>query len=337
MESPQVDQQPLTGAPGGKRKKERTDGTKYTFCYAMKQQLMKAWKPVPTLGCGIIIFFLLGGLFAALGGYLWILNGDLFEWGARYDKTCGTNASCFLNFKIKTKVTKNIAVYYELRNFYQSHRKFLNSKSPKQLRGNQLKESETSVCKPAVKNKDIGRTMNWKGTKALDPEAVAFPCGAMARSFFNDSFVLEKLDSSGKSAGEISISAKNVAWSQDPGKRFKNLPENKKDDQWMDVEDERFNVWMRAALTSRFRKLWGRVLVDLPAGNYKIVIANRWPVAEFKGEKHIYLAQMGMFGGRNILLSYMCIGFGIIMILTSIAFGIRKLSRSKGILQSKIK
>ena len=33
--------------------------------------------------------------------------------------------------------------------------------------------------------------------------------------------------------------------------------------------------WMRIAALPDFRKLWGRILVDIPAGSYRVDITNR--------------------------------------------------------------
>jgi len=38
---------------------------------------------------------------------------------------------------------------------------------------------------------------------------------------------------------------------------------------------EHFQVWMRAAGLSKFKKLWGRILDPLPEGNYQVIIYNR--------------------------------------------------------------
>ena len=36
---------------------------KYSFSFAFKQQLLKAWQPKPTLKCAIIIYLILGIIF----------------------------------------------------------------------------------------------------------------------------------------------------------------------------------------------------------------------------------------------------------------------------------
>lgn len=44
--------------------------------------------------------------------------------------------------------------------------------------------------------------------------------------------------------------------------------------------DEHFVVWMRTAALRNFRKLWGRINTDIPAGaNVTVLIQNRCAVA----------------------------------------------------------
>ena len=160
-------------------------------------------------------------------------------------------------------------MYYEVRNFYQNHRRYFKSKSSTQLKGNDQSSSDVSDCDPVIENKDLWTKVSIGGG-ALDPEKVAFPCGMMARSIFNDTFTLFKLDSSGvKAATPIEISDKDIAWPDDKKFKYKNLPSSEMlSRQWINVENERFIVWMRAAATPTFRKLWG-VVKGLPLSKGK--------------------------------------------------------------------
>ena len=51
---------------------------------------------------------------------------------------------------------------------------------------------------------------------------------------------------------------------------------NKK--QWLNVEDEHFMVWMRTAGLPNFRKLYGKIEKNLPAGKYDLKITNNYDV-----------------------------------------------------------
>ena len=86
---------------------------------------------------------------------------------------------------------------YQVGNFYQNHRRYLQSKSNYQLAGNQLESAqEAVVCEPYVTNAQMEVTQSW-GNFDLDPEAIASPCGAIgtifinsAKTFFNDTYQL---------------------------------------------------------------------------------------------------------------------------------------------------
>lgn len=45
-------------------------------------------------------------------------------------------------------------------------------------------------CEPAVTNAEMGKTLAVDGVTVLDPDAVAYPCGLVAKSVFNDTFSL---------------------------------------------------------------------------------------------------------------------------------------------------
>ena len=76
---------------------------------------------------------------------------------------------------------------------------------------------------------------------------------------------------------------------------------------WRDTTDQRFMNWMRAASRSDFRKLWGRIDSDLPAGVYTFTITNStyqynldYDLTSLKnGEKWIAIANANNFGGKN--------------------------------------
>lgn len=75
---------------------------------------------------------------------------------------------------------------------------------------------------------------------------------------------------------------------------------------------EHFIVWMHAAGLPHFRKRWGRILQDLPAGKYLMNIKNsKWAlrdsfldydVSKFSGKKYFILSTTNAFGGNNIVL-----------------------------------
>lgn len=94
---------------------------------------------------------------------------------------------------------------------------------------------------------------------------------------------------------------------------------------------------MRAAPTNKFRKMWAVLPQKLVKARYRVTIANNWLVSGFGGEKYIVISQTNRFGGKNTFLSYIYMGFGALMLLTSVCFGVRKGMRAGGILEEKIK
>lgn len=75
-------------------------------------------------------------------------------------------------------------------------------------------------CDPIVKNKDIGKTTSINGNK-LNPDDVAWPCGLVAKSFFNDNYTLA--DAKG---GAVEINQKGIAWESDKEYKFSNWKGN---------------------------------------------------------------------------------------------------------------
>jgi hypothetical protein len=64
------------------------------------------------------------------------------------------------------------------------------------------------------------------------------------------------------------------------------------------MEDEHFIVWMRQAGLPNFKKLWGIIDKDLPAGKYKVSIDNKYIVKPFQGEKSVVVSTTSSIGGK---------------------------------------
>jgi len=82
-------------------------------------------------------------------------------------------------------MTAPIFVFYELHNFYQNHRRYIRSKSATQLAGTVISSSDaSSSCDPVYLMQHIGKNTSYGGA-ALADDAVANPCGLIAKSVFN--------------------------------------------------------------------------------------------------------------------------------------------------------
>lgn len=169
-----------------------------------------------------------------------------------------------------------IFVYYELENFYQNHRRYVKSRSYKQLRGESLTIDDIQTdCDPIVTYKDLGmEPLNVDGdwNESIAGETPANPCGLVAKSYFTDTYHLSGA-ADGETDKQVDIDESNIAWESDVEYKFKNLEDDANGKnytyyQWIDVTDEHFIVWMRTAGLPKFRKLWGRIDVDMAPGDY---------------------------------------------------------------------
>lgn len=111
----------------------------------------------------------------------------------------------------------------------------------------------------------------------------AIPCGLVAKSIFNDTYELYKVNDNGAN-DHIDIDTTGIAWSSDISYKYKNIEKantDYRDIQWYDMTDEHFIVWMRTAGLPNFRKLWGRIDDNLKAGKYVLKIHNNYEVKPF--------------------------------------------------------
>ena len=275
------------------------------------------WRPIPKIRTTVLCLEITGVIFVVIGIVIVILSNQIKEIEIRYDDKpeCQIGSTCDINFSIEEEMSKDVYVYYRMKNFYQNHRRYIKSKSNKQLKGNWLEESDIDDdCEPIKLNKDLYEGITGLNKTVLDPEGVAHPCGLIAKSFFNDTFVLKKGDND-----EIVIKEEGIAWSIDK-KKFKNSPN--RDKQWIDVESERFMVWMRPASLPDFRKPWGIIDKDLEKGNYVLTVTNNYQVKSFDGEKYFILSTVNALGGKNYFLAILYFVVGGISLVAGILFWI---------------
>lgn len=79
---------------------------------------------------------------------------------------------------------------------------------------------------------------------------------------------------------------------------------------------------MRTAGLPNFRKLYGKIEKDMPAGTYELKITNKYDVSSFDGSKYFVLSTTNVFGGTNyflaicyIVVGALCISFGIVFFI----------------------
>ena len=200
--------------------------------------------------------------------------------------------NCTMKIEIDSDIPQPIYVYYQLDNFYQNHRRYVKIRSNEQLMGTELSVDQLSDCDPIITNANLGKDKSFDGTP-LVASAPAFPCGLVAKSYFNDTFEIWTTNPS----KNITIADNDIAWESDVKYKFKNLGDGWESKQWTDVTNgklfllrniyvktidahacvtilclEHFIVWMRTAGLPNFRKLYGKVTEDLKKGTYELRI-----------------------------------------------------------------
>jgi hypothetical protein len=77
---------------------------------------------------------------------------------------------------------------------------------------------------------------------------------------------------------------------------------------------------MRTAGLPNFRKLWGRIEDDLPAGTYYLKITNLYNVETFSGSKTFVISTTNALGGKNYFLAICYLVVGSLCIVFAIIF-----------------
>jgi len=256
-------------------------------------------------------------------------------------------------------VTGPIYVYYELKNFYQNHRRYVKSRSAYQLEGQDLSTSDVKTdCDPLYED----------GSLLLNP------CGLIANSLFNDVITLSDETISDDA---YVLDEQGISWLSDRKVKFKQVDGFKSEkmesgetctdvlgdsydtcgnytdsngDTWAyyypnddttkylyeaypevvspleGVENEHFIVWMRTAGLPTFRKLYGRIHSDLKKGDtLKFSIDSNFDVDSFDGSKGLVISNLGQFGGKNSFLGISYIVVGSISLMLGVLFGIKQL------------
>ncbi|EAR83001.2 ligand-effect modulator 3 LEM3 family protein (macronuclear) [Tetrahymena thermophila SB210] len=256
---------------------------------------LKKWKFNSKYKRNQIIFICLLVFFLTFGSVFTYYYTQIQQIKEQYDNQCSLNTRCQIQIDITQKMTQPIFFYYEIDNFYQTNRKFYQSKDTLQLKGEDRTISQLSSCAPYVTNQDMGKTLSFTG-QTLNPQDPAIPCGLLSKLYFNDTYQLQS-----QNGTLIQIDQSQIAWTVDIDYNYKQTSDAPQK-AWVDVTDEHFMVWMRTSGMGTFKKLWGRIKQDLPAGVYKLTINNQYNTSEYNGQKFFIITTSSPFGQKNIVL-----------------------------------
>ncbi|ODA83667.1 hypothetical protein RJ55_02182 [Drechmeria coniospora] len=244
-----------------------------------------------------------------------------------------TTDRCILRFNIPENMGPPVLFYYHLTNFYQNHRRYVDSFDQQQLKGDvrTYDDIHSSKCTPLYGE--------WKDGEQLP----YYPCGLIANSMFNDTYsspvLLNPPGAKGNETRPYNMTTDGIAWASDkelygptkynlsrilpPPNWAKRYPENYTTDnpppnlqEW-----EAFQVWMRTAGLPAFSKLYQRNdTAAMTNGRYEIVIDDHFPTLEYKGTKSILITTRTVMGGRNNFLGIAYIAVGGVCILLGALF-----------------
>jgi len=294
-------------------------------------------------------------------------------------KVCTGNCTCYKELNItpeendKYKWDRDVLLYYGLDNFHQNHRQYADSRDDNQLDGKRLNDGL-----PDLPSSDCEAPHHSDNSSTLP----IMPCGSIANSLFNDTVKFYFFNPDEKNSDEdpedwqtpkqknwqeISLLKTNIAMPMDK-KRFNN-PDNidkVKDlegnisrpigwtkDLWdLDPDNEGNNglenedliVWMRAAPTGSFRKLWRKVDHDndshielkdglLTSLQYRVEVDYNYDVSGFGGRKKVIITRANYLGSKNAMRGYVVIAAAIFYFFFSALFWV--IARKENNLQRK--
>jgi len=289
------------------------------------QQELPACKPILTPKWVITVFVIVGVIFVPIGVVSLRASHQVVEIVDRYDDACvpanvtdklsyiqnsSIPKTCTRTLTVTKDMKQPIFVYYQLDNFYQNHRRYVKSRNDLQLR-DANKANETDNCDPEA---------------TVDGKPIV-PCGLIAWSLFNDTYTFVH------NSKNLTVNKKDISWKSDRDHKFGSdvFPKNFQKGTLIGgkmlnssiplSEQEDLIVWMRTAALPTFRKLYGRIHVDLKENDTITVrLENNYNTYSFGGKKKLVLSTATWLGGKNDFLGFAYLIVGGLCFFLAFAF-----------------
>jgi len=297
----------------------------------------------------VTLFVLTGLLCLPIGITLLVQSTEIFEYDVDYtdcyvdsEGSTVTGINCYdkeqddlpcqcsyTNIEIPDTIHGDVKILYGLKNYYQNHRLYRQSQSFEQLLGDMDATCVSGYCYP----------YDFADNASQVPY---YPKGAVANSFFTDTFELYKVDGTNKTL--VALNETDISWKSDRTTKFVD-PANFDPDsssfswpkdwqKWMTngspdgsfpelprtVTNEHLINWMNPAAFPSFTKLYAKATLE--PGKYTLTIKYRYKVHAFGGKKFVRLAETSWMGGRSRFLGIAYCMVGASCLIAAVFFAI---------------
>ncbi|KAI6649321.1 Cell cycle control protein 50A [Oopsacas minuta] len=215
------------------------------------------------------------------------------------------SCQCRVQLPVDRVLPQPVFLFYELSNFYISHRRFTQSWFGSHF----LSESFDSVDRGCASySRDANNT-------------VYFPCGMVPNAFFNDTII----------PVEFPIIKKDITFSRYVGNKFVQPSLAIQDEiinntaspaAWAfpvyslpsGMENDDFMTWHSTSAFPNFRKLYGVVNATINSQTYNFIVIYNYPVTSVGASKFISFGTTAWMGGQpSGFLSYFYLVYGIVI------------------------